>query len=109
MLHIPLDKQMTILLADIEIEKAAEKESRSDQHLISDVEALTKILEHSTDFWTKVYSFVVKKKLGTPDSREALKIAMRIPDKLPTASQSVKILELLETAESEGLKIAEVD
>ncbi len=104
MLHIPLDKQITKLLADIEVEKADEKEARSDQHLISDVEAQTKILDYSSEFWTKVYAFVLKKKLGTPDSREALKIAMHIPNKLPTASQSVKILELLETAESEGFK-----
>lgn len=63
-----------------------------------------KVLEHDAQFWDRLARFAAEKKLLTDSNAAALKIAVRLPEKLPNSVQCAKLLELLQTAISEGFK-----
>ena len=85
--------------------KAAEREAKSDQKLISGAEAQAKVIGYSAGQWTALYSFCAQKKMMSPDELTAIKIACQLPAKLPNSYQSQRLLTLLERAESEGFKM----
>ena len=85
--------------------KAAEREAKSDQKLISGAEAQAKVIGYSAGQWTALYSFCAQKKLMSPDELTAVKIACQLPAKIPNPYQSQRLLALLERAESEGFKM----
>ena len=85
--------------------KAAEREAKSDQKLISGAEAQAKVIEYTAGQWKALYSFCVQKKMMSPDELTAIKIACQLPAKLPNPYQSQRLLTLLERAESEGFKM----
>lgn len=85
--------------------KAAEREAKSDQKLISGAEAQTKVIGYSAGQWTALYSFCAQKKLMSPDELTAIKVACQLPSKLPNPYQSQRLLVLLDRAESEGFKM----
>jgi hypothetical protein len=101
---VELNDNISKLLVSKTEKRTAVREAKKDQHFVSDVEAQTKVLEFGAEFWKQVNSFILLKKLGTPDSMTAIKYAMMIPNKFPSAYQSEKLLELLKRAESEGFK-----
>ena len=85
--------------------KAAEREAKSDQKLISGAEAQAKVIGYTAGQWTALYSFCVQKKMMSPDELTAIKIACQLPAKLPNPYQSQRLLALLDRAESEGFKM----
>lgn len=103
---ISISKEIAKVLVDKTESQSAEKEARKDQKLISGVEAQTKVLEYGSENWKSVMEFVLVKKLITVEAEgfTALKVAIQIPMKLPNSYQSIKLLELLDKAFSEGYK-----
>ncbi len=102
-----LNNNFKKILIDKNEEKIAERDAKKDQRIISDVEYQKKVLEYGSEFWRRVNEFALLKKLISPESEIALKYAMQIPEKMPNAYQSIKLLELLDRSESEGFKIDE--
>lgn len=85
--------------------KAAKKEAKKDQELISEIEAQTRVLEFGAKFWKEVNGFVMSKRLRiAPDQLTAMKYALQIPKKFPSAYQSLCLLKLLEEAKANGFK-----
>lgn len=85
--------------------KVAEKEAKKDQELISEIEAQTRVLEFGAKFWKEVNEFVMSKRLRiAPDQLTAMKYALQIPKKFPSAYQSLCLLKLLEEAKANGFK-----
>lgn len=85
--------------------KVAEKEAKKDQELISEIEAQTRVLEFGAKFWKEVNEFVMSKRLRiAPDQLTAMKYALQIPKKIPSAYQSLCLLKLLEEAKANGFK-----
>ena len=85
--------------------KVAEKEAKKDQELISEIEAQTRVLEFGAKFWKEVNGFVMSKRLRiAPDQLTAMKYALQIPKKFPSAYQSLCLLKLLEEAKANGFK-----
>lgn len=101
-LHIDLPKSIESVLINKSAIKAAEKEARADQKIVSGVEVQKKVLEHSADKWKSVLSFVKSRNLVSPGEEAALKIACKIPEKLPNSYQCQQLLTALERAQSEG-------
>jgi hypothetical protein len=85
--------------------KIAIKDAKADQRIISDAEYQTKVIALLPEQWKKTMDFVVQRRLITPDELTALKIACQLPNKLPTPTQSRKLLAVLSRAESEGFKL----
>jgi len=102
--EIVLNNDIQKLLISVSEKKTVDRDAKKKQKFISDVEAQVKVLEYGAGFWIQVNSFSQNKCLGSPDLMAALKCAMQMPSKLPNTYQSIKLLELLEMAESEGFK-----
>ena len=93
-----------ILIGKAEV-KAAEKEAKKDQKMLSETDAQIKVLQHSAEEWKKLSTFVMAKRMASPDENMALKYACQIPNKMPSGYQSQRLLALLERALSEGFKL----
>ena len=93
----------SVLIGKTEM-RAAEREAKQDQKIISGAEAQASVLEHKATEWRKLSEFAVQKKMLTPDEITALKYACQIPSKIPSPYQSQRLLALLERALSEGFK-----
>lgn len=105
-LDYTLNDNFDKMLVSKEEKRSAMRDAKKDQRIVSDVEAQTKVLEYGADFWERVNSFALEKRLVTPEALTALKYAVQIPNKLPSSYQSIKLLELLERVESEGFKLS---
>lgn len=93
----------SVLIGKAEM-KAAEKEAKKDQKMLSGAEAQAKVLQYDAAQWRKLSDFAAKKKMLSPDESTAIKYACQIPAKLPSPYQSQRLLALLERAMSEGFK-----
>lgn len=98
------EKTMDVLIGKEE-QKSATRYAKKDQRMISGIEAQTKVLEYNANTWNKLYGFVAEKKLATPEEVVALKFACQIPNKIPSAYQSQKLLALMDKALAEGFKV----
>ncbi len=104
-IEIVLPPAFESVLISKEEAKAAEREAKSDQKLISGAEAQAKVIGYTAGQWAALYNFCAQKKLMSPDELAAIKIARQLPAKLPNPYQSQRLLALLERAESEGFKM----
>lgn len=104
-INLTLPAEFTnVLIGKAEV-KAAEKEAKRDQKMLSETEAQVKVLEYSADQWKKLSAFAMQKRMVSPDENMALKYACQIPNKMPSGYQSQRLLALLERALSEGFKL----
>ena len=94
----------SVLISKSEV-KAAEKEAKKDQKLISGAEAQAKVLEYSAEQWRSLQAFCMQKKIISPEELSAIKIACQLPMKLPNPYQSQRLLGLLERAQTEGFNM----
>lgn len=101
-LDISLPKSIESVLIDKRAVKVAEKEARADQKIVSGLEAQTKVLEHSAEQWVAILNFVKSRSLVTPGEETALKVASKLPGKLPNSYQCQQLLGVLDRAKSEG-------
>lgn len=104
-ISIQLPSEIEGVLIGKEELKTAEKDAKVAQKIISDAEYQTNVIAYSPEQWKNIEEFVVQHGLITPDEHIALKIACQIPNKLPTPTQSKKLLAVLSRAESEGFKL----
>ena len=101
--QLPADFR-SVLISKSEV-KAAEKEAKKDQKLISGAEAQAKVLEYSAEQWRSLQTFCMQKKIISPEELSAIKIACQLPMKLPNPYQSQRLLGLLERAQTEGFNM----
>lgn len=104
LIEISLNKNIKKALIATEEIRLAEKEAKSDQKFLSDLEAQEKVIIAGAGFWRQVNDFAIKKRLHSPDSMKAMKYALQMPSTIVSGYQSQKLLELLDRAESEGFK-----
>jgi AIPR protein. len=102
-LNIELPQNFKTVLIDKTAVKDAEREAKNYQKIVAGLEAQTKVLQYDESQWKAVQSFVQSKNLISPEEDTALKIACRIPEKLPNTYQCQRLLNVLDRALSEGL------
>ena len=103
---IVLSGELDVVLLDTSEIKAAERDAKKDQKLISEVEAQCKVIEYGADLWKSIEIFAKKRKLlMSPDQIKALKYAIKIPIQHPTGYQSIQLLMLLEEAKANGFRL----
>jgi len=100
------------LLSGIEVclvskseQKAAEKEAKMDQQIMTDVEIQAKVFGITAEQWGKASIFAQTRKLITADEHTILRIASQIPAKFPTPAQCKRLLDVLNRLETEGFKL----
>lgn len=91
-------------LTGADVQKSQERSARKVQRFDTGVENQKKVLEHDAQFWGRLARFAAEKKFLTENSASALKLAVRLPEKLPNSVQCARLLELLDAAIAEGFK-----
>lgn len=99
-----LPDEIDSCLCSTDAQKSQERSARKVQRIDSGVEYQKRVLEHDALFWGRLAQFAASKRLLNESSASALKLAVRLPEKLPNSVQCAKLLELLEAAKSEGFK-----
>lgn len=103
---IELSTTISKVLLSKHKKKNVAKEAKKDQKIISGFEAQEKIILVTSNTWERVEKFADEKHLRVSENQiKALKIAKKIPMKLPNAFQAVVLLNLLEDAKNNGFKI----
>jgi len=101
-LEILLEAEIEQLLITRVQEKAAEKEARKERKFISGTEAQIKVLEITAVLWGEIHRFAKDKNYVTAEEETALKIAEKIPAKLPNSYQCQKLIGVLDRVQTEG-------
>lgn len=104
-LSIEMPKSIKSILIDKASAKKAEQEAKADQKILSEADVQIEVLKFSAEQWKTVLDFVIERRFATPDELIALKVAARIPDKLPNPYQCQRLLTVLERVQSEGLAV----
>ena len=90
-------------MKDKNLTKEAKKEARSDQRIISGIQAQENIVQLDGKIWQKIFIDASNLKLiATQDEAKALKTAMKIPMRIPTDFQCVTLLKLLDRLKENG-------
>lgn len=89
-----------VLLDD---QAAMVRTAKQTQRLDNGIEVQRKILSVSIEAWVRIHRVLLEKDLLTPKEIDVLKLAMRIPAKLPTEKQSMILLDILNKGRLEGV------
>ncbi|CAH2714794.1 hypothetical protein BACCIP111895_01970 [Neobacillus rhizosphaerae] len=103
-MDIELDLRIAPVLVEIGEVKSEAKKARKEQSVISGIEAQTEVVNKGGEYWQNLHSFIANKKIATPTEIQSLKIACKIPQKLPNSIHSQQLLLLVKKAEVEGWK-----
>ncbi|MBB3139258.1 AIPR family protein [Halomonas organivorans] len=85
-------------------EQAAEvRTARQTQRIDNGIEAQRQVLAVPAEKWSRLHGRLIEKALLTPKEIGILKIAMQIPEKIPTEKQCTVLLGILEKGRTEGI------
>ena len=85
--------------------KAAAREAKLDQRIVSDAEIMTKIIQINSVQWRNALSYASAKRIASPEEMVALRVAGQIPSKMPTPAQCKRLLLVLDRLYEEGFKL----
>ncbi|AGG05892.1 AIPR family protein [Dehalococcoides mccartyi] len=85
--------------------RAATREAKQDQRIVTEVEIMTKVIDVEPEKWRDALSYATAKHMITPDEMTAMRIAVQIPLKMPSPSQCKKLLTVLDRLYEEGFKL----
>ena len=105
MVSFTLPPALKSCLITIDEEKVAQRSAQKDQKETHDINAQVEVFNYSVDKWKELSKFAVMKHLVTSADVTALNIACQIPNKIPTAAQSKRLLALMEKAIEEGFNV----
>lgn len=92
-------------LVDQDAMRSVVREARADRRIEMDADAMTRVVEIPPEQWHKILNFAISKGMPSPDEHTALRIACQLPMKVPTPTQSKKLVALLERIYEEGFKL----
>jgi len=85
--------------------KQRTKDAKKTQTIDDGILAQKKVLELSASFWKKALEYGLKSRALSPTDSGILQTACMIPQKIPSEKQSVRLLQILQKLEEEGLKV----
>lgn len=89
-------------LIDNQYNKTLEETSKKTEKENSEMDALMKVFEYGSIFWTELYNWGMNEKIWNHIDIDFLKIGMNIDKNVPTDKQAIKILDTLEKARKES-------
>jgi len=99
------------ILADFRRELVDKDEARSNavdeaqkQEMDSGIDAQTKVLALGSDYWRRLYEWAPRNAPLTAAEASVVNVAMRIPNRLPSAKQSEWLLRIKNRLEGEGFR-----
>ena len=85
---------------------ATARSAKKTQRIDNGIEAQRKVLSIPSDEWGRIHRLLLERHIITPKEEGVLKVAMQIPDKIPTERQSLVLLEVLDKGRHEGIIIS---
>ncbi len=101
-LDISLLPEFMAELADKNESVVAAKDAKVMQKTDDGIEAQKTVVDMGAIYWQKLINWGVERSLLTPDEESVVKIAARIPNKIPSDKQSLWLLEIKAKVEAEG-------
>jgi hypothetical protein len=93
-------------LVSLNEQKSEEKSAKRTQKIDDGINAQTRILEIGAATWANILTQGTKRRMLTPKEIGILKIAEKLPIKIPTERQCIVLLEIFEKSKIEGLVLA---
>jgi len=81
------------------------REAKEGRRIELDADAMTEVVGITSDQWRTMMDFGVSRRMVTPEELVALRIACQLPFKMPTPTQSRKLIALCERLSEEGFKL----
>ena len=88
-----------------EEEKSEEKYARKEQRVLNGIDAQKKVINQGGKFWEELLQWGLENNLTSPKEIDILKLATKIPSRIPTEKQSFVILAALKKFHDEGCPI----
>jgi hypothetical protein len=101
-MEIKLPADIKPYLIDKTEDKALNIDSVETQKVKSDIDVQNEVLSFTANQWLNLMQFAQSKHFLTPDEQVAIRIAVKIPTRIPNAYQSRKLLALIERMKTEG-------
>ncbi len=89
-------------LIDSQYNKTIEQSSTKNDKQNNEIDALMKVFEYGSEFWTELYNWGNVEKIWNKVDIDFLNLGMNIDKKVPTDKQAIKILDTLEKARTES-------
>ena len=89
-------------LIDSQYNKTIEQSSTKNDKQNNEIDALMKVFEYGSEFWTELYNWGNDEKIWNKVDIDFLNLGMNIDKKVPTDKQAIKILDTLEKARTES-------
>lgn len=89
-------------LVDEDEVRAVKRDARAQQQVTSGIEDQTKVVTLGAGYWAKVSEWGRQNRLLSDADEKLLKIATKIPSKIPTDWQSTSLLGIVRRMEEEG-------
>jgi hypothetical protein len=102
--HVRLASAFTRELVGEDEMRAVKKDARVQQHISSGIEAQSTVVNLGAAYWSRLGEWGRRNRLLSDADEKLLKIAARIPDKIPTDWQSATLLEIVRRMEEEGFR-----
>lgn len=102
-----LPKEFYDRLASIDEQTAVARSAKQIQRMDNGIEAQKKVLLVPAVEWGRLHQLLLEKGLLTQKEEGVLKIAMRIPSKMPTEKQSLLLLDILDKSRMEGVSVSD--
>lgn len=100
--EVPLERAFIRELIDEDDVRVVKRDARAQQHVTSGIEDQTKVFNLGAPFWIKVGEWGRQHRLLTESDEKLLRIATKIPSKIPTDWQSTSLLGIVQRMEEEG-------
>lgn len=91
------------VLVSTEEVKAEKKDARKTQKLDNGINDQMRVIEVGADGWSRILQEGTRKNLFTPKELEALRVAAKIPSRIPNERQSAVLMEVLDKVAAEGI------
>lgn len=101
-LSVALPEKIKDYLVSSEDSKEAEKEAKKNQKTVSDIDAQVQVTGIPGETWKQILDFSLSRSLVSPSDVNALKVACKIPNRIPDPKQSQKLLTVLSRVKEEG-------
>lgn len=82
-------------------------DARKTQQIDNGIQLQQKVLSIPAEKWVSIHKYLLERKLLTTKEEDLLRIAMRMPSRIPTDKQCVVLLDILEKGRLEGMMIHE--
>ncbi len=103
-LSVKLPEELENSLASVSDAKHEKKLADKAQKVVNGINAQAEVIKYPAEHWARLAKFAVEHALVTSTDISALKMAVKIPQKIPNSVQSQHLLDLESKARAEGFK-----